>query len=146
MATDEFVRALVGAGVEVSDAHHPGDAILRGTVTDYKSNNQLMVFLGNTPLMTPGGQTVVADNPLVSPSGSQAAPGTSTLGAQNAQVISIIATVGINVTLIDPASKNGVWAGSASYEGLDLQSTLQTVVGSLTTSLERVLPGQKKPL
>src|SRR5260370_7398234 len=28
-ATDEFIRSLVGTGVEVSDAHHPGDAILR---------------------------------------------------------------------------------------------------------------------
>src|SRR5438552_3885916 len=27
-ATDEFVRALVGSGIEVADAHHPGDVIL----------------------------------------------------------------------------------------------------------------------
>ena len=34
-ATDEFVRELVGTGLAVSDAKHPGDVILRGTVTEH---------------------------------------------------------------------------------------------------------------
>src|SRR5882724_11795490 len=46
-ATDELVKALVGTGIEVTDAKHPGDLVLKGSVTEYKPNMQLMVFIGN---------------------------------------------------------------------------------------------------
>src|SRR4051794_8017731 len=59
-ATDEFVRQLLGTGIEVTDGHHPGKVMLEGVVTDNKVSNQLMVFLGG-------------DNPIVLPS-SQASP------------------------------------------------------------------------
>src|ERR1017187_7497210 len=34
-ATDEFVRQLLAGGLEVTDDKHPGDAVLKGTVTSY---------------------------------------------------------------------------------------------------------------
>src|SRR5713101_4267694 len=53
-ATDEVVKELVQTGLEVTDAKHPGDVILQGSVTEYKPNMQLMVFIGNDfPVVTP---------------------------------------------------------------------------------------------
>ncbi len=143
-ASDEFVRGLLATGIEVTDAHHQGDAILRGTVGEYKPNNQLTVFLGNTTLMTPGGQTAVIDNPVVSLAGSQATPEGATSGVHNAQIISIIATVGVYVSLIDPSTKNVLWAGHYTYEGLDIQGTLRTVAGMVTQSMAKVVPRMNK--
>ena len=125
-AADEFVKQLVRTGVEVTDARHPGDVILKGSVTEYMPNNQLMVILSD-------------DNPIVSPS-SQATPEGAALGAHQAQMASVIATVGIQARLIDASTKKIVWADSYSYEGLDLSAALGAAVGSLTRSLRRVLP------
>ncbi len=124
-ATDEFVKQLVGTGLEVTDSRHPGDVILKGSVIDYKSNNQLMVFLGG-------------DNPIVTPS-SQATPEAAAIGAHKAQVASVMAIVAIQARLLDASTHNIVWADSYSYEGLDLPSALGAVVGSLKQSLGRSL-------
>ena len=125
-ATDEFVKQLVGTGLEVTDSHHPGDVVLKGSVIDYKSNNQLMVFLGG-------------NNPILTPS-TQATPESAMLGVHKTQVASVMATVGIQARLLDTSTHNIVWAGSYSYEGLDLPTALTRVVGALKQSMERALP------
>ncbi len=144
-ASDEFVREIVGTGLAVSDARHPGDVILRGTVTEYKSNTSLMVFLGNTTLVSLSGQAVVVDNPVVAP-GPAGTPEGISPEAHHAQVVSVIATVGLDVVLLDASTKTLLWRGSQSYEGLELPGTLQTVVRSLTHSLSAVLPGMHRKL
>ena len=128
--SDELVRQLVGTGIEVTDARHAGDVVLRGSVIEYKTNNQLMVFLGD-------------DNPVVSPS-SQATPEGIPLSAHKAPVASVLASVGIQTRLTD-ASNRIVWADSYSYEGLDLPTALGATVGSLMRSLKRVVPQMRKP-
>jgi hypothetical protein len=129
-ATDELVRELVGTGVEVTDARHAGDVILRGSVVEYKSNNQVMVFLGD-------------DNPVVSAS-SPATPEGTAQDAHKSPVASIYASVGIQARMTDPSNRM-VWAGSYSYEGLDLPSALAAVAGALTKSIARVLPQMNRP-
>ena len=61
-------------------------------------------------------------------------------GGHNAQVVSVIATVAMDVALVDAKSKVLLWKGSQSYEGLDLADTLHVVVGNLNQSLSKVLP------
>jgi len=129
-ATDEFVNELVQTGMEVTDAKHPGDVILQGSVTEYKPTMQLMVFLGN-------------DYPVVTPA-SQVTPEAAALGAHRAQVAAVIATVGVQARLSDASTHNIVWADSYSYEGLDLPTALGAVVGSLTRSLKHVVPQMNK--
>ncbi len=125
-ATDEFVKQLVGTGLEVTDARHPGELILKGSVMDYKSNNQLMVFLGG-------------DNPIVT-SSAQVTPEEAAAGAHKTQVASVMASVAIQVRLMEASSRTIVWADSYSYEGLDLAAALQAVVGALKQSMGRPLP------
>jgi TolB-like protein len=71
-------------------------------------------------------------------------PEAAALGAHQAQVASVIATVGIQAHLADASTHNIVWADSYSYEGLDLPSTLEAVVGALTRSLKRSVPHMNK--
>jgi TolB-like protein len=143
--TDEFVRELVRTGLEVRDAKHPGDAVLGGIVTEYKPNNTLMVFLGKTTVIAPGGQPVVQNNPMVSPGGSQAVPDSKAAGSQNAQVASVSAVVDVMARLTDVSSGKILWSGSYSYEGFDLQGALQPVVAFLMQSMSRLLPQMNRP-
>ncbi len=125
-ATDEFVKQLVGTGLEVTDARHPGDLILRGSMLDYTSNNQLMVFLGG-------------DSPIVT-SSAQATPEGVASGAHKTQVASVMASVAVQTQLVDASRRHIVWADSYSYEGLDLAAALQAVAGALKQSMGHVLP------
>jgi hypothetical protein len=143
-ATDEFVRELVGTGITVSDAKHSGDVILRGTVTDYKPNTPLMIFLGNTTLVTSNGQAATVDNPVIISNAASSVPEGVAPGAHSAQVVSVIATVSMEVTLVDASTKTPLWRGNQSYEGLDLTQTLQVVVGSLNQSLAKVIPRMRQ--
>ncbi len=130
-ATDAFVKGLLETGIEVTDAKHPGDVILKGSVTEYKPTMQLMVFLGD-------------DYPVIM-AGAQVTPEAATLGAHRAQVASIIATVGIQAHVMDASTHNIVWADSYSYEGLDLPTALGATVGALTRSLKRAVPRMNNP-
>ena len=138
--TDEFVRELIRIGLEVTDAQHPGDAVLAGTVTEYRPSSTLMVFLGKTTVIAPGGQPVVLNNPLVSPGGSQAVPENTAAGAPHAQVASVSAVVGVAASLTEQASGKVLWSGNYSYEGLDVESAFQPVVAFMMQSMSRFLP------
>jgi TolB-like protein len=138
--TDEFVRRLVLTGLEVTDARHPGDAILGGSVTDYKANRTLMVFLGKTTVIAPGGQPFVMNNPILAPGASQGAPESLVAGAQNAQVASVGAEVSVTASLTDASNGRLLWSGRYAYEGFDMDGALQPVVASLIRSLSSVVP------
>jgi hypothetical protein len=127
-ATDELVKTLVGTGIEVTDAKHPGDLVLKGSVTEYKPNMQLMVFIGND-------DTVLT-------AGAQTTPEVAAAATHRTQVASITAVVGMQLHAEDP-SHHIVWADSYSYEGVDLPAALGPVVDALTRSLERVVPQMK---
>jgi hypothetical protein len=142
--TDEVVKALLATGIEVTDAHHPGDAILRGTVSEYKSANQLSVFLGNTTLLTAGGQTITVDDPVVSLAESQAAPQETTPSAHHPQIASLIASAGVFVNLIDSSSKKILWGGSFAYDSLSMPEAVHAIADMMTASMAKALPRMKK--
>lgn len=130
-ASDEFVRQVLGTGMGVTDASHAHGLILRGVVTEYKSNNQLMVFLGG-------------DNPVLTPS-TQVTPEEMAAGAHKVQVASVVASVGIQARLMDLATKRTIWSDSYVYEGLDLPTALTAVVNMLKHSMAHVLPQMNSP-
>ncbi len=137
---NEFVREMAGTGIEVINSPVGADAILQGNVTEYKDNTQLIVFLGNTSLVTPGGQTVVVNNPMVSVNGSQATPDGTVPGVRNPQVISIMSTVAVDAHLLDAVTHKVLWTAHDSYEGLDLQGALRVVVETMTQSMAKTIP------
>ena len=142
--TDEFVRQLVGTGIEVTDAKHAGDGVLKGTVLEFKPATTQMVFLGNTTLVTAGGQTAVVNNPILSSESSHASPEGTAMGLQNAQVASVSASVGVSAALLETSSGSPLWSGAFTYEGLDVQGALRVVVGALTQSLSGRVPQMRK--
>ncbi len=143
-AADELIKKLVGTGLEVTDARHPGNAVLVGVVTEYKPDDQRIVFLGDTTLMAPGGQTVVVKNPVVSLGSAQITAEGAVVGIPNAQIGSVTATVGVMARLVDASSGRTLWEDRYTYEGLDPARTLEAVVGRLARSLSRVLPQMNK--
>jgi len=138
--TNEFVRQLVGTTLDVSERRQDADVILTGAVTDYRPGDKMMVFLGETNTTTPGGQTVIVNNPVVSISGTQVTSQGSAMGLPNTQVLSVSASVGVIARLVDGKTGDVVWSDVYSYEGMDIQSAMQAVVGSLVKSLARVIP------
>jgi TolB-like protein len=138
-ATDEFVRQLLAGGLEVTDDKHPGDAVLKGAVTSYNPAHTLIVFLGKTSVLEPGGQLLTVTNPVVSPGAAQVTPDVAT-GTQSAQVASVSAVVEVAARLTDASSGSPIWSGSYSYEALDMPLAIQTVIGNLAQSLGHILP------
>jgi TolB-like protein len=143
--SDEFVRELVGKGRVVTDVHHPGDVILKGLVTDYKANSALMVFLGNTSLVTPAGRTVTVDDPVLSLSASRVSPEGTVIANPGGQIAAVSARVEVTAHLFAASSGNLLWTGNFSYEALDIPHALEAVVASLTEALERLLAAGKRP-
>jgi len=128
-ATDEFVRQLVQTGIEVTDAKHPGDVVLKGAVTEYKPNVQFMVTLGsNYEIVTVASQLSAEANAVA---------------AHKTQVASIIAEAGLQAHLDDAATHRLVWGDSYSYEGAGLSTTLGAVVSALMRSIKRTFPQMK---
>lgn len=141
---DEFVRQLLSAGLEVTDGQHPGDAILKGTVTNYMPARTLMVFLGKTTVLVPGGAPVTENNPILSPGAAQAVPESTAAGASNAQIASVSAEVSVAARLTDFSSGATLWSGSYSYEAFDMPAAVHAVIGVLTQSLGQALPQMNK--
>lgn len=142
--TSEFVRQLVGTRLSVSDRKKGADVVLTGSVTDYRPGDKMMVFLGDTSTTNPNGQTVVVTNPVVSLSGTQVTSQGAAMGVPNSQVLSVSASVGIIARLIDSKTGDVVWSDVYSYEGMDVQSAMQAVVGSLVRSLAKVVPAANR--
>jgi hypothetical protein len=143
--TNEFIRHLVAGGVTVTDTAVNIDAVLTGTVTDYRAGNKTLIFLGETPTMASGGQTVVVTNPVVSIAGSPGAVENATVGAKNAQVVAVSAAVGVVARLRDPVGNRAVWAQDFAYEALDLPTALQATVTTLSEDLLRALAHPAEP-
>lgn len=141
---NEFVRQLVATRLEVTERREGADLVLSGAVTEFKPGDKLMVFLGDTTTVSPGGQTVVVTNPVVSLSGTQVTTQGAAMGLPNTQVVSVSASVGIIAKLLDAGTGEAVWSDSYTYEGLDIQSALDAVVGAMVRSMGRVIPAARR--
>jgi hypothetical protein len=137
---NEFIRQLLASGLEVSDRSKEVDAVLVGRVTDYKTGDKFMVFLGNTSTVNAGGQMVAVTNPVVSLGGAPITSKTAAFGVPHSEIIAVNATVAIAARLSYAAGGTVAWADEFSYEGLDIQDAVRAAVGGLVNSLRRVVP------
>lgn len=141
--SNEFVRQLLAGGLQVTNRNKNVDAVLTGAVTTYKTGEKRVIFLGRVSVPAPDGQTVSVTNPVVSQMDTPMNP----VGIENlpaAQIVSVNANVGVIAHLAEAATGRLIWAREYSYEGLDIQDTLQAVVATLAQSLRQAIPAMKK--
>ncbi len=137
--TREITAALKVAGWSIAEKGQAGDATLWGMVTDYRANQKLMIFLGETNIFS-GTKSVTVSNPLVSISGSQVLPQAPSISLTNPHVVFERAIVGISARLITYPKQEIVWSDGFSYESLALQHARKVAVSTLVRSLSRAAP------
>ncbi|HVO33211.1 MAG TPA: LptE family protein [Elusimicrobiota bacterium] len=142
---NEFIRELLAAGLSVSQSADEADAVLSGNVTDYRSNNKLMVYLGQSTLVNGAGQTLTASNPVVSTSGAPLNAKGSLFGLPNAQVVFIQSSVNVVAHLSHRSSGRVLWSDEFGYEGIDLATASQAAVDQLMQSFFRAIPRPAPP-
>lgn len=158
IVADEFARHFLAKGIEVSDREvvkkflaeeSPEkdnylkrirdsfgiEAIVRGTVTEYAPDQNYLVFLG-----TQNSTGVNIINPIT-PIGGKSVYGQGTaFGLPNSQIITVNASIGVSVSLIDTLTAQVVWSNSYTYEGLDINTAVESLVTYLLKSLYPVWP------
>jgi len=137
--TKACVQDLAGRGLKLVDRPRQADAILTGVVTDYQTNQELMVFLEHANVITADNQTVAVSNPVVFPGGTPVVPIGHALGQSSDQIVSSIASVNIVARLIDGPTGHLIWTDEARYEGLDVPGAVQPVAQVLGRALESVI-------
>jgi hypothetical protein len=141
--THEFIRQLVGTGLEVSSVKAGSDAVLRGSVNPYKPAEKLIVYLGNTLQALPNGQTVAVINPVVSSPGVPIVSTGSAMGVTTVQMVESSARLGVLAQLVDSRSARVIWTGAWEYESLDVPGVTQSIVTELLKSLARTVPAAR---
>lgn len=134
--TQAMLKSLAGSGLVVVDAKKGADAVLTGSVGDYRTGRKVMIILGNSHSVLSNGQKVEVSNPVVSLTGSPLQ--NPALG--NPQIVMERAAVRVLVKLIDVPNGNVLWVGDTSYESLELPQALQTVTGILVQALQEAAP------
>jgi hypothetical protein len=137
--TREITAALKAAGWSIAEKGEAGDVTLWGMVTDYRANQKLMIFLGETNIFS-GNKSVTVSNPLVSMSGSQVLPQGPSISLTNPHVVLERAIVGISARLITHPKQGIIWSDGFSYESLTLQHARHVAVSTLVRSLSRAAP------
>jgi len=140
--SNEFIRQLLGSGLQIVDRSASGtaDAILAGKVLDERPSDKMIIYLGKVSVPTKNGPGVEVDNPVVSEPLNPVAAQGSPMGIAGTQMVSVNALVGVAATLTmqKPASRI-LWADQYTYEGLDLAHTTRAVAGVLAQSLRAAL-------
>lgn len=139
-AFHELVRQLLGAGFEVTEPTKKPDAWVSARMTEYKTANKQIVFLGEHRSVEAATNAPVVTNPVVSGMGTVVDG--STLGKPKSQMVLVNAVTGMQIRLMDPASKSVLWVQEFSYEGVDVASALEAMTHVLVHALQR---SQGKP-
>jgi len=132
----DFMQALKAGGWTIAGKNQNADAVLTGTMTDYKAGQRVLIFLGETNTLS-GGKSITVSNPMVSANGSQVLPPGPNLSMNSPHLVTERAVVGVVLHLIAQPKGNAVWGDQFSYESLDLASARRTVVSALVESLNR---------
>jgi hypothetical protein len=141
--SNDFVRQLLAAGLEVSAQAQDADAIFSGEVLEYRPSDKVLVYLGNTPVIVAGGSAVTVTNPVVSltsAAGNNEGPAPS---RQSTQIVSVIATVSAKARLTEAKTGRVVWTDEYGYESLDSAGASQTVATVLVRSLRHSLRAER---
>lgn len=135
----EFVKQLLASGFVVTDKPQTADAVLSGTVTDYRALNQMLVFLGTATFPGPKDAPIEIVNPIVS--GEAQTSEATALTLPKTQMMMTTASVGVNAQLNDVKTGDLIWANSYSYEGLNMPSAIHIVAGTLASAIHRLVLG-----
>ena len=114
----EFIRQWSHPAVALSERALGAEAVLSGTVTEYKPNEKLLVVLGTATIVAPNGASVVQSNPVIALSMNPAASPRWAVG-NHPQIVSELAIVGLQLRLVDARSGALLWRDETSYEQLD---------------------------
>jgi hypothetical protein len=139
LVTNEFVRQLVASGLTVSKTSEHVDAILSGTVTDYRPNNKVLIFVGKVKIPAHE-ETVEISNPVVSPGGPDENTQSLAFGTQLPQLVGSFGSINVTAVLSSPITQKPVWANDASYEALEATGAVQPAVHTLVLLLQKAIP------
>jgi hypothetical protein len=134
--TQALLKTLAGSGLAVVDLKKNPDAVLTGSVSEYRTGRKVMIILGTSHSVASNGQKIDLSNPVVSLNASPLQ--NPALG--NPQMVSERASVRVLAKLMDAPGGNMLWVGDSSYESLELPSALQTVVRALVQALQEAAP------
>jgi len=137
---NEFIRQLVGTGLSVTEQASAADVVISGRVTEYRPNNKILVFLGESSTPGANGPSVVMTNPMISISEGSVSVEGAAMARRGTQMVTVNSTVGVIVQMKDAKTGDIVWADSFGYEGLDMNSATRSTVERLIQTLQRVLP------
>lgn len=138
--SNEFMKQFLASSVDVvdrtdveklsdSDIKTLGvDAVVSGNVTEFNPSNKFLVFeeKGN----------VVISNKAYRISGTTVLQSAPVLGMENANVYSVSASVSVSARIADTSLGEIVWSDSKSYEALDINTAIGSVVSSFRKSLK----------
>jgi len=62
-------------------------------------------------------------------------PEGTALSTHRTEVVSLVASVAVSARLIDPSTKETLWAVDFSYEGFDLPAALHAVADMMTRAM-----------
>ncbi|MBI4395487.1 MAG: DUF4136 domain-containing protein [Elusimicrobia bacterium] len=132
--TDEIARELIRRGYSVKTARRENarasaDAWLKVNVTQFIPDKKYLIQMNKDE----EGKTrdVLLLNPVTEISGRTVYPSASVAGLEDAQIVVSNATVSLSVRLLDRSSKDILWSGAVTYEGLDLDAAIEGSVSSL---------------
>jgi len=124
---DEFTREFILMGYNVKRSIKDVDIILSGAITEYSPSKKYLMFIGDNG--TTAQTQVIVTQPVMEISGSNVySLGTAFGLGTKGQIVVSNATAGVTVRLIDPIQNEVVWTYSYSYEGLDIQTAVSSVV------------------
>lgn len=126
--TDEFARQLLARGyrVRVGEPDTQSDVWLQITVSQAVPDKKYLV-----PLKGAWGDRSVVYNAVTEISGRTLYPSGAGPGMDDAQILVSNATVSLSARLIEPGTREMLWSGSVTYEGLDLDVAVEGSVASL---------------
>lgn len=126
--TDEFARQLLARGyrVRVGEPDTHSDAWLQITVSQVVPDKKYLV-----PLKGAWGDQSVVYNAVTEISGRSLYPAGGSPGLNDAQILVSNATISLSARLLEPGTRDLLWSGSVTYEGLDLDVAVEGSVASL---------------
>jgi hypothetical protein len=123
--TDAFARALLEKGyrVRVGASEEPADLWMEAAVTQFTPDRKYLV-----PLHGQGGIVLY---PVQEISGRSLYPSPTAASLPDAQVVISNAAVSLSVRLLEPRTRDLLWTGAVTYEGLDMDAAVEGSVASL---------------
>jgi hypothetical protein len=129
----EFAKQFLQRGYVVKYSRENVDVILEGSVTQYSPAKK---FLFTTSESDSPNQLTVNQQQVIELSGSNAYSMGTAFGLNDkSKIVVSNSTIGMTARLVVPGSNEVVWTNSYNYEGLDINSAIETTVDYLIRSI-----------